>query len=430
MTENPSSPHLEDPLLALELRDSVRVARDRPARLVVELVDRVAVHRARRCIDHSADAGPLGEIREIRRHGCVATKFMAGSNSAMGSFDRPARKITWSYPARSSTPHRRTSLSTTETSVRKVDAEPLQVDDVRPRTRVRGARGREQSRRSPHLRGSGSSSRAPDAARPRPGLEVLRERVLPARHVLEPARTERRVDQVRALGADRRSSGRSRWPPQSPSSRAGELEDASSRTRTRSSRRGSSCGRGRTSSVRRRCACSRRGDGPGRRHAELRRPSARPAPPPASASDRRSYWPLPRGPVSPNRLCVRTTNVCSCALERSLLPLELALAVPVERIRRILLACNRRLRAIEDVVGAHRHELRARSPRIAAARLSTPVGVDRTASSGFSSHPARSWNAAQFTTASGRSRATSAGRRVSVRSACSRSPAGHPRRAR
>ena len=41
-----------------------------------------------------------------------------------------------------------------------------------------------------------------------------------------------------------------------------------------------------------------------------------------------------------------------------LLACELALAVAVERIRRILLTVSTHLRAIEDVVGAHGHELR------------------------------------------------------------------------
>ena len=45
-----------------------------------------------------------------------------------------------------------------------------------------------------------------------------------------------------------------------------------------------------------------------------------------------------------------------CASE--LLSCELALAVAVERVRRIVLAVSTDLRAIEDVVGAHGHELR------------------------------------------------------------------------
>ena len=44
----------------------------------------------------------------------------------------------------------------------------------------------------------------------------------------------------------------------------------------------------------------------------------------------------------------------------------------------------------------------------ASASASTAVALIRRASSGCVSHPATSWNAAQFTTASGRSRETSA----------------------
>ena len=57
-------------------------------------------------------------------------KLIAGSNSAMGSFDSPARKITCSYPAKSSTLQRRMSSVYDRDAVREIDAEPLQIDDL------------------------------------------------------------------------------------------------------------------------------------------------------------------------------------------------------------------------------------------------------------------------------------------------------------
>ena len=98
-------------------------------------------------------------------------------------------------------------------------------------------------------------------------------------------------------------------------------------------------------------------DGPGRGHAErvdlqlvpfLRKPNH-------EIDEVTALAPRPGEPEQ----ALRSNDECllvRCSSE--LLPFELALAVPVERIRRILLAVTANLRAIEDVVGAHGHELR------------------------------------------------------------------------
>ncbi len=85
---------------------------------------------------------------------------------------------------------------------------------------------------------------------------------------------------------------------------------------------------------------------------------------------------------------VRTTNVAACAARASRSPASLLSPYAVQRVRRVFLRVATDLRAVEDVVGAHGHELRSDRGAVPSERSRRPSALTANASSGFVSQPA------------------------------------------